>query len=255
MAHEQLLAAPLSPATDVWALGLVAFFLLTGRSYWRASVSPTAGISAIFAEILHMPIAAPSQRARDFGLETSWPPAFDGWFLRCVNRDPAARFASAGAAARGLLDALLAEQAPESEDEKADDEDEVNFAGDPLTPIPMRSLWPNRARWFAGIAGIGIAGAMLGYVAVRREPPSSGPALIGLRAGGPVRAAVTAASLTVTPAPAPSAAADSPSLAPAPHAPAISGKPRTKRERPAPEAAGAAGSPGSVLDSPVYSER
>jgi eukaryotic-like serine/threonine-protein kinase len=107
MAYEQLVAGPLSPQTDVWALGLIAFFLLTGRSYWRVAEQPRADLVAIFAEILHMPIVPPSARASQFGISPSWPTAFDTWFLRCVAREPQARFPSAGEAARALLDALL----------------------------------------------------------------------------------------------------------------------------------------------------
>ncbi|RYE76366.1 MAG: serine/threonine protein kinase, partial [Myxococcales bacterium] len=34
IAPEQLTGSPLGPPTDVWALGLIAFYLLTGTSYW-----------------------------------------------------------------------------------------------------------------------------------------------------------------------------------------------------------------------------
>jgi serine/threonine protein kinase len=104
MASEQASGDPISARTDVWAYGLIAFYLLTGRFYWRGGAE---SISTIFAEVLHNPIVPPSQRAREFGLTPSWPEPFDAWFLRCVNRDPSARFATAGDAASALAESLL----------------------------------------------------------------------------------------------------------------------------------------------------
>ena len=106
MAYEQVAGGPLGAHTDVWALGLIAFFLLTGRTYWKSGSSPAGGVNAVFAEILNLPIEPPSDRAVHFGLRPTWPPAFDGWFLRCLDRDPAGRHESAGEASRSLRRAL-----------------------------------------------------------------------------------------------------------------------------------------------------
>src|SRR5262249_27402397 len=46
------------------------------------------------------------KRLAEFGMRATWGPAFDEWFARCVNRDADQRFASAGAAAWGLYQAL-----------------------------------------------------------------------------------------------------------------------------------------------------
>jgi len=98
MAFEQISGGPIGPATDVWAFGLVAFFLLTGRDYWLTVSRPELGMLSLFAEVLHQPLVAPSQRARELGLVPRWPATFDDWFLQCLARDPGARFASAGQA-------------------------------------------------------------------------------------------------------------------------------------------------------------
>lgn len=106
MAFEQATGKALSPQTDIWALGLIAFYLMTGEVYWKAASNPHADVSTLFAEVLNLPLDPPSRRATDLGRTTPWPPGFDAWFGRCVHRDPEARFASAGEAARELAVAL-----------------------------------------------------------------------------------------------------------------------------------------------------
>jgi serine/threonine protein kinase len=105
MAYEQASGDAVSPATDIWALGLVAFFLLTARSYWR-SASEDGSDAQLFAELLTLPLAPPTERVQQLGLRVQLPPAFDAWFERTVVRDPQARFPSAGVAARELTQAL-----------------------------------------------------------------------------------------------------------------------------------------------------
>ncbi|HET9929630.1 MAG TPA: protein kinase, partial [Polyangiaceae bacterium] len=106
MAFEQISGGAVSRETDVWAFGLVAFFLLTGQNYWLAAARPELGLTALCAEVLHQPLVVPSQRARALGLPSPWPSDFDAWFLRCVARDPKARFATAGSAFSALTAAF-----------------------------------------------------------------------------------------------------------------------------------------------------
>jgi serine/threonine-protein kinase len=73
----------ITPATDRYALGLVAYRLLSGESYYRGNVL------SILAQLLHEPLELPSQRHPALG------GAFDGWFLRACHREPEARFTSA----------------------------------------------------------------------------------------------------------------------------------------------------------------
>ena len=105
MAYEQAAGDPVAPATDIWALGLIAFFLLTGRSYWRAASQESSDVQ-LFVEVLTLPLVPATQRAREFALDVELPAEFDAWFARTVVRDPKARFASAGIAARELARAL-----------------------------------------------------------------------------------------------------------------------------------------------------
>jgi eukaryotic-like serine/threonine-protein kinase len=106
MAYEQAAGEPVSPQTDVWAFGLITYFLLTGRRYWPAANRENASLPALFAEILSLPLQAPSERLRQDGIPLELPRAFDPWLLRCLHRDPTQRFASAGQARVALERAL-----------------------------------------------------------------------------------------------------------------------------------------------------
>lgn len=104
MAFEQAGVGTISPRTDVWALGLIAFFLLTGQSYWRTAHMPEGSLTQLFGEVLSLPIVPPSQRLTELGRTPSLPAGFDSWFVGCVNRDPNQRFASAGEAIAALAE-------------------------------------------------------------------------------------------------------------------------------------------------------
>ncbi len=94
MAPEQTSAGDrVSFATDIWAMGLIAFYVLTGRSYWRSATSD-AGSMVLLREILMEPLALASVRARELGASHLLPPGFDGWLAQCVCREPAGRFQS-----------------------------------------------------------------------------------------------------------------------------------------------------------------
>jgi len=109
MAPEQLNAQRPTPATDVWALGLLAFWALTGLHYWLAAHAQASTVQALFVEQLFKPLVPPSARAAELGATVALPPGFDAWFLRCTHRDPPQRFPDAKAAS----DALLATIAPD----------------------------------------------------------------------------------------------------------------------------------------------
>ena len=139
LSPEQVRGRPPDARSDVWALGVLFYELLTGDVPFRAPSS-----FGLFERIARGHYDAPSRRAP--GL----PPQADALVARCLQTDPAARFADAGA----LLAALGA---------------------------PERPAQPGRPRRHAGLRGARLAAALFLAVAVTafgvalgsatREPP------------------------------------------------------------------------------------
>ncbi len=85
------------PAADVWALGLLAFHLLTGIYFWHAA-NTDAPLGALLREIVLNDIPSATRRAAEYGVDGLLPPRFNSWFSRCVHRDASARFQDASTA-------------------------------------------------------------------------------------------------------------------------------------------------------------
>ena len=102
MAPEQAgTGDPVGTWTDIWALGLIVFHLLTGRSYWLSAVGEATALGLV-KEICVNPLPPATERAHALGVHGALPGGFDEWFARAVVRDVNARFASAGAAVAEL---------------------------------------------------------------------------------------------------------------------------------------------------------
>jgi eukaryotic-like serine/threonine-protein kinase len=86
---------PVTAAADLYALGLIAFRLLVGRTYWRPG-----SLAQLLAQVLTEKMVPASQRGSTLG------PAFDAWLLRACDRDAALRFASATEQIEALAGAL-----------------------------------------------------------------------------------------------------------------------------------------------------
>ncbi|HYK38457.1 MAG TPA: serine/threonine-protein kinase, partial [Candidatus Eremiobacteraceae bacterium] len=91
MAPEQLDGGEITPATDVYALGIVIYQMLTGKL-------PFSGESALSVALKRLTTAAPSPREIVPGLPREW----DSVILRCMERKPEKRFASAEEVAKAL---------------------------------------------------------------------------------------------------------------------------------------------------------
>jgi formylglycine-generating enzyme required for sulfatase activity/tRNA A-37 threonylcarbamoyl transferase component Bud32 len=95
----------IAPSTDVWAIGLLAFRMLSGREFWREADGSLAGL---IKEICIDPIPAATERAREMGVDKYIPPGFDAWFALCVNQNQDARFQEAGAAVQAFTEIVPA---------------------------------------------------------------------------------------------------------------------------------------------------
>ena len=80
---------------DLWSLGVIAYELLVGDAPFHEKK-----IADLFVEILTRPIAPPSSRRPEL------PAAVDEWARYALDRDPARRYATAGAMAAALDEAL-----------------------------------------------------------------------------------------------------------------------------------------------------
>jgi serine/threonine protein kinase len=108
MAPEQLEhGSRIAPATDVWALGLIAFYSLTQKVYWRTANAEGGSISSFIYELVAEPLIPASQRARDIGVELPLPEGFDDWFARAVVRKSDGRFLNAGDALAALDEVFI----------------------------------------------------------------------------------------------------------------------------------------------------
>jgi tetratricopeptide (TPR) repeat protein/TolB-like protein len=91
MAPEQLQDGDITPATDVYALGVVLFEMVTGRL-------PFDGATPLSLALTRLQEPAPSPRRWAPDLDPRW----EAVILRCLERDPAQRFARAGEVAAAL---------------------------------------------------------------------------------------------------------------------------------------------------------
>lgn len=105
MAPEQFsMHSSVSPATDIYALGLIAFTLLVGKPYW---INESKEAQSPIAFALHASKGPEeSAVARAAKLNVALPEAFDGWFFRATSLIPADRFPSARVAVAELAAVL-----------------------------------------------------------------------------------------------------------------------------------------------------
>jgi len=141
MAPEQTESGqPVRPAADVWALGLVAFYLLVGRPYWKSPNSAESSPVSLLREVAIEPLVPASERAALFGLEARIPEGFDAWFAQCVTRSIEKRFSTARAAFAALAP-LLADTKSRGETSLAD---RLRSLPQSSTPLPISHTTPER---------------------------------------------------------------------------------------------------------------
>jgi serine/threonine-protein kinase len=192
MAPEQIDdVAAIGPATDVWALGVVAFECLTGRRPFEAR-----DVHGIFERI--QAVEHPPARVLDRML----PEEFDAWFATACARRPEQRFASAGAAAHALALALGLSE-PSDGPPPANDEPVLETPPDAQATMSATFADPPRARRRRPLA-IAVAVAVLAAgsaMALRRRTAGPAPLVVSASGVTSVSAAPPAPRLTVRGAP------------------------------------------------------
>ncbi len=254
MAPEQTTPGPVTPAADVWALGLIAYEALTGAHFWRSASAASATPMHLLREIVLDPIPPASERAGH-----ALPPGFDEWFRRCVARAPGDRFQDAAAAWRAMQEWLPPPESAHSASGRASGETTdplaataaaSSYESQPLVPSrPERSdergntpsglagsrapivatdgdgarARPDGSRFTAiGAAGIGVAGLIAGVLLARYTGRPAGTASpVGLVPTVPSMPAVPSPNVPAAPAtPGVPTLATAPLASPPPAAPA-----------------------------------
>lgn len=92
-----------SPSADLYALSMMAYTLLVGRSYW-AEEATGGNVFAFAAVAVSGPPEPATVRAQRVGV--ALPGAFDAWFARATSPQPEHRFPTASATVAGLAESL-----------------------------------------------------------------------------------------------------------------------------------------------------
>jgi len=105
MAPEQFkVDGRVSPATDIYALGMIAYIMLVGAHYWKDEHGLSDNPFAFAQFVSDGPVEAASMRAEREGVEL--PFGFDVWFHHATAASPDDRFAKATEAVTELALAL-----------------------------------------------------------------------------------------------------------------------------------------------------
>jgi serine/threonine-protein kinase len=157
MAPEQASAgARVGPATDRFALGLVAYRLLAGESYFRGDPIN------VLAQLLYEPMRPPTERHPELGR------AFDTWFARACHSDPEARFGSAAEQVESLAAALGLPTLSVSSGA-------VQQPTVPVLTTDRVATRASRAPMVAAVGAVLIGGAIAGVLIAHRPPHVEAP--------------------------------------------------------------------------------
>lgn len=144
MAPEQVARRKLGPCTDIWALGVILFELLTGQRPFRDQ-------GAIAAS------DPPGPRL----LNPCLHPDLETIILKCLNKAPANRYSSASSLAVDLEKALAADRI------------EALIGSRKRNVAPMRTgnRWPRRRAMLLVLAGLAAVGLVIGAINLSALPP------------------------------------------------------------------------------------
>ena len=190
MAPEQLVPATVDWRCDVYALGLLAFVLLTGRL-------PVDGDSAL--EVMRLRLSEPPLTLAAVVSNVRWPVELEEIFAHVLARKPGDRYQSAGAFASDLDTVIAAWTTPPVVHTTVSAVDLPTTK--PRAPRPRRApRWrvavPKLRHVALGVAVVGIGG-VLGLLAARLV--SAPDQATGTPSAPPASTTVTAASGTIVP--------------------------------------------------------
>jgi serine/threonine-protein kinase len=208
MAPEQFnIGKKVSPAADVFSLGMMAYTLLVGAPYWQEEVSAEANVFAFAALAMNGPPEAATARASRQGV--TLPAAFDDWFAKVT-------------ALAEALDVELPVALPEAPPERASSEP----GAAPVTPqaVDSRASSPSRRKPVALLvaASVVLLGTVIFFIFFLRGDvaPALDQSSGGAKSGLDAPASNAARPLPTSLEPGASAAAQQkPSASPVPAAP------------------------------------
>jgi tetratricopeptide (TPR) repeat protein len=182
LAPEQARGEPTTPASDLYALGVVAFELLTGRRPFEAD-SPTAEAAA------HVHAEIPS--ISEFG---DFPAEVDAVFQRALAKHPAQRYRSAAEFVGALREALRAGATATRELPVAAVGERKGFPVPALVAGALLAL---------GLAGAGVAAILADDDDERRAAPRTVTRVTTIEGEPTTETVVTTAPATTEPEPPP----------------------------------------------------
>lgn len=154
-----------SAAGDVYAFGLLAFYLVTGKIYFPAGNAATVDAKALAIEAAKGVTETAAARAKALGVTAALPRHFEAFFAKCTAKDPAARFADGNAAWEGASDLLTSGNDLAAEiTEAADGPDDVRpvMPGKP-PPLPlMKAIVENPKPAIALAVGLVLVAVVVG---------------------------------------------------------------------------------------------
>ena len=167
MAPEQIEGGPLTPAVDIYALGIVMYEMVTG-------VLPFRGRSSIIVAAKRLTEAPKSPRHHVPDLDATW----ESVILRCLERDPAARFTNVLDVRKELgVDAVTS---PSSTD---------NPLRSAVTPRPA----PDGAKWSKPAAAALVLTGLLAAIVFGYSAPKIWTRVFSLKSGGSIEGEKSAA--------------------------------------------------------------
>ena len=153
LSPEQLRGQPAGPRTDIWALGVLLYEMITGTMPFHADT--TGGLLELIRNGAY---------ARPSSFDSSVPREVEAIIARCLKRNPAQRYATADELLEDVRRARAAEFA------------ELAAAEKPFSPPPPART-NRRAVWASALGALALVCAGSLYLATRGGPatPTAGP--------------------------------------------------------------------------------